>query len=407
MKKMLRVIVPGMMVLSITNIHANGIDFGSNTNYYDTLCSDKASYSLNKNTCDAYEKWKKDGNGQTDKIVEAFNDESKMTLDDLTSLLNKNRELISEKTDLYNQKKARIARNQAKVDKLTGEVKTSLALMQLMDDENQLIDIIMGSTNLDELLTKIDGIKAINEANIGAMAALQKTQLELKEDTKYLKEDLNTLKEIKSKQESLILEFQRAEADLYTNSNSGGKGNYNNALDGVDLSNIEDTNKGWSLPVAHANVSAGTWAYPGGGWHPGMDLALPIGSNLLAPADGVVLSRTSGGNGYGNHMVIAVKKDNYVYTILFAHLNGFKDGVTTFKKGDVIAYTGNTGNSTGPHVHVEVFRHNTASLSMVIEEFKKVPDYWFGLGYSGTGDAGKVQRLRPESVFKVSVGNKF
>ena len=391
----------------MTSVYASEVNFDDNKEYYDTLCGDKASYSVNKNTCDLYEKYKKDNNGETTKMVEALADDkqSDISLDELTSLLNKNRELINEKTDLYNQKKARIARNQAKVDKLTAEVKSSIALMQVMDDENQIIDVIMGSTNIDDLMSKIDGIKMINDANLIAISTLQKTTQELKEDAKFLEDDLKTLKEIKEKQEGLILEFQRAEATLYTQSNSGGKGTYNTAVDGVDLGKINDTSKGWQLPTS-GYVSAGTWYYPGGGFHPGMDIATPVGSELKAPADGVVISRNSGYNGYGNHMVIAVKKGNYVYTFLFAHLSKFKDGVTEFKKGDVIAYTGNTGNSTGPHVHVEIFRHNTANLSTVIDEFKKVPDYWFGLGYSGKGSGDTVQRLQPTEFFKISVGQR-
>lgn len=398
----------GVGILLNNSVNAK-IDFSKKEKYYEKLCSVKYSYELNKKACNQFQHWKDDGKGETQKMEASFTDKKakKMTLDELTSLLNKNRELINEKSKLYKQKKARIARNKAKATKLTKDVNSSLKMMQLVNDENQVIDVVMGSTDLDDLMTKIDGIDSINKANLEAMASLQNTTKELEEDSKYLSKDLETLKEIKEKQEDLKLEFQRQEADLYKGGNSGGNAQYNSGLDNVDLGKINDTSKSWGLPTKHATITAGTWYYPGGGWHPGADFATPVGNAVTAPADGVLLGKAAGANGYGNHIVAAFKKGDYVYTMIFAHMSGFVDGVTSFKKGDKIGISGNTGNSTGPHVHVEVFRHNTSSLATVVNEFKKNQDYWFGLGYSGKGDSGTVQRLQPTEFFGVSVGKTY
>ncbi|WP_423364088.1 M23 family metallopeptidase [Mycoplasma sp. P36-A1] len=395
-------------VINVSNVNAE-INYSKNEDYYEKLCSNKASYEINKQACVGFDQWKKDGNGQVEKMQKSVEDDSvkDMTLDELTALLNTNRELITEKTAAYKTKKKRIAANKAKVKKLEKEVSNALALMQVTSDENKVIDVIMGSTSLNDLLNKIDGMEAINNANLDSITKLDQTNQELVEDNKYIKSDLKTLKEIKAKQEKLLLEFQRQEADLYSGSNSGGKATYNNLVNDVDLSKINDTSSSWKLPTKSGTVSAGTWYYSGGGWHPGADFAVPVGTEILAPGDGVLLATATGANGYGNHMVAAFKKGDYVYTMIFGHMSQFKSGVSSFKKGDVIGYTGNTGNSTGPHVHVEVFRHNTSSLSTVVKEFKKTQDYWFGLGYSSKGNASTVQRLQPTEVFGVSVGSTY
>ncbi|MBX4210952.1 peptidoglycan DD-metalloendopeptidase family protein [Candidatus Parcubacteria bacterium] len=86
----------------------------------------------------------------------------------------------------------------------------------------------------------------------------------------------------------------------------------------------------------------------------GVDLADPIGTAVHASASGdILISRDSGWNGgYGKYVVIA--HDNGTQT-LYAHLNEtivFAGYHVT--KGQLIGFVGNTGKSTGPHLHFEV-----------------------------------------------------
>ena len=86
----------------------------------------------------------------------------------------------------------------------------------------------------------------------------------------------------------------------------------------------------------------------------GIDLAAPVGTPLLAAADGVVIiSRFGGWNGgYGNYIVI--KHSNGTQT-LYAHTS--KNNVSAgdvVHQGDIIGLVGNSGKSTGPHVHFEI-----------------------------------------------------
>lgn len=97
--------------------------------------------------------------------------------------------------------------------------------------------------------------------------------------------------------------------------------------------------------------------YGDGRGHTGMDIAGPVGTEIYAAADGVVQSVNSSGSGYGIHVV--VKHDGNLAT-LYGHCSQLlvQPG-DTIQAGQVIALSGNTGYSTGPHLHFEVRIGNT------------------------------------------------
>ena len=86
--------------------------------------------------------------------------------------------------------------------------------------------------------------------------------------------------------------------------------------------------------------------------HSGLDFAMPVGTPIYATANGVVLS-VGIQPGYG-HMVEI--RHNFGFGTRYGHLNGkylVKQG-DFVRKGDIIAYSGNSGLSTGPHLHYEI-----------------------------------------------------
>lgn len=89
-------------------------------------------------------------------------------------------------------------------------------------------------------------------------------------------------------------------------------------------------------------------------FHTGLDLRAPIGTPILAPADGVVkFTQYNQNSGYGN---VVSLDHNYGFESYYAHLQNktvVKEGQFV-KKGDLIAYSGNSGMSTGPHLHYEI-----------------------------------------------------
>ncbi|MFV1981504.1 MAG: peptidoglycan DD-metalloendopeptidase family protein [Rhodothermia bacterium] len=88
--------------------------------------------------------------------------------------------------------------------------------------------------------------------------------------------------------------------------------------------------------------------------HTGIDITVPTGTPVVATADGIVKS-TGRRGGYGLTVDIKHPKSGYVtrYTHLSKIPNTTRRG-RKVKRGDVIAFSGNTGRSTAPHVHYEV-----------------------------------------------------
>lgn len=99
------------------------------------------------------------------------------------------------------------------------------------------------------------------------------------------------------------------------------------------------------------------WGGRSSDYHPGIDIASDYGTPIVAAADGVV-SFSSWYSGYGN--LVQVDHGNGIVT-LYGHCSQLvaKEGQTV-KKGQLIAYMGSTGASTGTHVHYEVRVNGTA-----------------------------------------------
>ena len=93
-------------------------------------------------------------------------------------------------------------------------------------------------------------------------------------------------------------------------------------------------------------------------FHDGIDIAAPRGTPIYGTADGRVI-RSTYQRGIGNVIVI---DHGYSYQTLYGHLSGFAVSVgDEVLKGQLIGYVGNTGMSTGPHLHYTVFVNNVAT----------------------------------------------
>ncbi|HEY9099080.1 MAG TPA: peptidoglycan DD-metalloendopeptidase family protein [Thiobacillus sp.] len=87
--------------------------------------------------------------------------------------------------------------------------------------------------------------------------------------------------------------------------------------------------------------------------HTGVDFGAPTGTRVKATGDAKVIFAGRKG-GYGN---LAILRHNNGYETYYAHLSAFASGIRagrSVSQGQVIAYVGTTGASTGPHLHYEV-----------------------------------------------------
>ncbi|MET8011397.1 M23 family metallopeptidase [Streptomyces sp. NPDC005271] len=107
----------------------------------------------------------------------------------------------------------------------------------------------------------------------------------------------------------------------------------------------------FAIPVAQHGLSA-TFGQAGINWmsvHTGIDFPVSYGTPVMAATDGTV--RTQWNDAYGNMVIVTAPDGTETW---YCHLSSAKIRSGSVKAGDTIAYSGNSGNSTGPHLHFEV-----------------------------------------------------
>ena len=93
--------------------------------------------------------------------------------------------------------------------------------------------------------------------------------------------------------------------------------------------------------------------------HAGTDFAAPGGTPIYAAASGYVQVAGWSSGGYGNYVIIYHGKmsDGNTYSTLYGHMKSVATSAGKYvKQGELIGYVGSTGNSTGNHLHLEVWK---------------------------------------------------
>lgn len=331
-------------------------------------------------------------------------------------------------------KQAEIEATQAEIDALIETIKSRMQSNQSGMRLNTMFDFLMGAKTFDDLLRRTSVLNAVSAHENSQKDKLDALIIQLDEDKKILEEDKASLdvakQDIVVKQQDIAAkkymaqvveeELQKQSADLEAQGNQLAANLEEIRAKISEIGADPGASPGWVLPVSGASISAGTWYYPSGGQHLGEDFAAPLGSSVVAVGNGIVLNTVNGcdygylGNGCGNafggtwgggnqvYMVINV--NGQLYGVKYLHLLkdsiqvSVGDGVT---QGQVIASLGSSGNSSGPHLHIEITNLGSTSSSKSYAE-KWNGDLTFGAGW-GLGSRCDVKgtpcRIRPESVF--------
>ena len=238
-------------------------------------------------------------------------------------------------------------------------------LVSSVADINQITQ--MQSTLSEEINELRDLTNSINTNK--KVSSEKKSQLEIESENlksrKYIVEDQKTYKQtllnqtknkesVFQKQLSELEKKQIAINDEIENLESSLRKNFNASLSPGRGYLSKPFNGSRPLTQEYGATAFAAKAYKTG-FHNGNDYGMPVGTPLLAPADGKVFA--VGNNGkyqYGKY--IAIKHGDNFYT-LSAHLSRQVVSVgQTVKKGEVIGYSGNTGYSTGAHLHFGVYQ---------------------------------------------------
>ena len=127
--------------------------------------------------------------------------------------------------------------------------------------------------------------------------------------------------------------------------------------------------------------------------HKGVDWAAPVGTPVTAAFDGVIAA-AGDGKGYGN--LVRINHAGGLET-RYAHLNAFADGIkagVTVAAGTLVGYVGTTGQSTGPHLHFELYEAGVA-----------VDPLGAGGGTQVASDGSAVEKLVDQIIRVESGGN--
>ena len=434
-------------------------DFAANKSKYNEMCGKPSSQlsAEEQKTCSAYINYmSKQSSDLTKQLKEIESKRAEIAADIkvyaekirnydkqisvLRAEINSLNEEIAQKEEEIRIKEEEIIAQQAEIDALKEKVKSRMVIAQKIMRLNQYLDVIIGAKDFNDLIRRSNGINDIvsyDQVTLDQMADLIEQLNTAKAALVVAKADLDTKKEsVVKKQNELIVfrseaelvrqEYLKKEAELEAEGNKIA-GN----LEAIKNTMRELSSKlgaiamssGFNRPIGGGKVSAGTWNYPssfGGGVHLGMDFAAAVGTTVYAAGNGVVLKSVDGcGYGYlgnscggdgssggGNQIYLLTKISGSLYAVKYLHLNAgspIPTG-TIVNGGDRIADLGSSGNSTGPHVHVEVFYLGNGSVADYAQNWNGDLSFGAGWGYSAlsrlcANGVGAPCRVKPESVF--------
>lgn len=228
------------------------------------------------------------------------------------------------------------------------------------------------SAALDELITMMEEIEAQKEALEIKRNELNQAKDDLETDKAALQQSINEINSSKSELDSQaaqanalmqklssetseymeLIETNREELQAVQNeinaainsAGSTGGGSYSGSTGGGSGQ--------LSYPTDYRSISAGYPNYASGAYHGGIDFPCPSGSNVYAAGSGTVILVKYLNYSYGYHVVI---DHGDGLSTLYAHNSAIHVSVGDHvSQGQVIASSGSTGNSTGPHCHFEV-----------------------------------------------------
>ena len=258
---------------------------------------------------------------------------------------------------------------------LSSEVANAdIELINKIDNEKKEVE--KAKTELEDSKRDLDTSKAEKQ---GVSTQLQAAKNEksaqvakLSDDQKQIEEELDELqeanKQIQKEINANVAKYQAQIAALNKKNNSSSKNNSsNNSGNSGNSGNYNGGGSGvLARPVANGSITAGMY-YPSGSYHGAIDYGVPAGTPVYAAADGVVIKTANLTTSYGTYVVI--QHANGLQT-WYAHGTSGSICVSegqTVSRGQQIMKSGNSGHSTGAHLHFEVrvapYNYNTCRVN--------------------------------------------
>lgn len=254
-----------------------------------------------------------------------------------------------------------------------------------------VLEVLLESGDISSILTRAEMVKSVSEQDSATldelmtkMQEIQKQRQELSDKKLQLNEDKETLNTRKAELQDSIDEYNSSKAELDSQieecnaairSIESTQAEIQETIDdnqeelaAINAALSSSTNKPGSdnynpgtgqlaYPTSYRTISAGYPNYSNGSYHGGVDWPCPTGTAVHASDSGVVVIAKRLTYSYGQYILI--DHGNGLST-LYAHNSSLVVSVgDQVSKGQIIAYSGESGNATGPHVHFEVRLNGT------------------------------------------------
>ena len=298
---------------------------------------------------------------------------------------------IGAKEQQITAKEAEIAAKEAEIADQWDDFKKHMAAMQELRDGGS-VAMLASVTDLYELLTFNEVMQDISVKDTEILNTMRdaktalvndKTQLESERaDLQSKKADLDAQNnQMRAKQSELNSSVK--EAQLSAAEAQKAQQDAKAAIESDEM-NYEAVKKQIQKLIASAAASQPQLSFTGFicplksysrisseyGWrknpvsgvnklHAGIDFAAPAGTPIYAAASGYVQVAGWSSGGYGNYVIIYHGKmsDGTAYSTLYGHMRSVATTAGKYvKQGELIGYVGSTGNSTGNHLHLEVWK---------------------------------------------------
>ena len=294
--------------------------------------------------------------------------ETKEVKDDMQELVSK----IEDQQAEINKIQVSIEKKEAELEKAEAEIAKTIKEIKAREDglNKRLrtmykngsvgyLDVLLGSSSISEFISNLEMIQKIYKNDQNILVTLEDQQKELEEKQNVLEREQKELGEKKSeaqeKRDSLK-EDQTALQEKLDELNSEAE------RIGDEIANMQDQNKVyeggkfmWPTNSTYITSPFGFRIHPVTGYytgHTGVDIGASYGSPVYAAADGTVIVAS---NSYGGYGVAVVIDHGSGISTLYGHNDHVEVSVGQHvKRGQIIAYSGNSGVSTGPHLHFEV-----------------------------------------------------
>jgi len=465
MKKVfIQLIVTLLILTALPYTEFNAYDFETNEAYYASLCSSVEAKD-HKDECSAYQAYVNDKANQAQSDLNDLREQLKDIKSNILKLaadVSKYEKQIEELSNsIINMEdsialsevsiellKKNISERETTINEIDTFIQNRMISMQSFIYLNSYIDFIVGAQDFVDLVRRIEGINDITNADkqeierlteeVNAFNAdkeeLERQILVLEENKANLIKNRETVIELQDSVEKILLEYRTQEAELMAKE-SYIASNLSDILSNLKnisaaLNNVV-TSDGFVWPISSGfRVTASVWTYPYGGTHLGIDLGAPVGTDLRAVGNGVVLYSANacptygyygnncgspGINRGGNQVILLVSIGGATYGIIYMHLE--KDTPIVqgriVNQGDSIGKVGSSGSSTGPHLHIEIHYLGTKSITDYATTWNG--DLSFGNKWGNAGLDRRCDnngnsapcRKNPASVFGVKYGQYY